>query len=374
MKRVSIIITLFCVLTAATGLFLFYVYQKERQVDFRESTEAGNISAAEGLEISVSKYFWHDTMKSFLSMEDPKRWNSVLSFGTSGLQAETGLEKWKDFHRTIQAEEEGKYKTSELCFALRHSPEFGLAMKENPIVYNVYNGTNAYFTFDLHQPGVKVDTSEIPGGYGIYWTYFTKSRRDDMPYFGLNEVDIYYQPLDPEISVRGLSIDGGIRYILLLLYKSGETYYIRLYNVRGGIPGEQLEEIPLSCGILSDRSVITIESEEDFFVVGIREDDSADAKAYGYVIAENETEKWKIAMEVPDYKGGTGSEKEDVALAFDGRKLARVSCGQKIRVSVYDATGLQYSGCIETSLGNFNEEGKDGYSIRQRELECRWKE
>ena len=93
-----------------------------------------------------------------------------------------------------------------------------------------------------------------------------------------------------------------------------------------------------------------------------------------YVIAENETGKWNIAMEVPDYKGGTGSEKEDVALAFDGRKLARVSCGQKIQVSVYDATGLQYRGCIETSLGKFNEEGKNGYSIRQRELECRWKE
>lgn len=229
--------------------------------------------------------------------------------------------------------------------------------------FSVVSENACYFCFsnrtaDNHL----VDTSLIPGGYGIYILPYGRIEQENYHgsahYEGYDvladELRVFY-PIDPQARILGLALSEDQK-VLLLHTAENEKHVVTVISTE---TGEALQRYELA--EYTDDSIYEVIALDDAFIIQI---DSS----YSVLNQKSETEWELLYQTVP-----TEIEKDesftplhswyDLEYAFDGERIAVISsairsdgrgdgCG--FTVAVYDAEGLQYYGEFESSLDKAN--------------------
>ena len=126
--------------------------------------------------------------------------------------------------------------------------------------YSAITADSCYFTFDCHTfSGKLVDTSLIPGGYGLYrLPYTTNDDGTTEPQTGALEMVC---PLDPDAELCGMRLDPTGTRLLLFTVKN-DAYILTVIDLRSM---QQLQQLPI-CE-LGENSVIQNYDGGDFFTV-----------------------------------------------------------------------------------------------------------
>lgn len=191
-----------------------------------------------------------------------------------------------------------------------------------------------YFWFSNRtRNGKTVDTSRIPGGYGVYLLPLVESQWSDWAEGMLPDPDglrVFY-PVDPaaEILHAGLSRD---ETRLLLYTRENGKYMLRVIGLSSG---ELLQELTIAaCSGDADEEWLNIFELPDF--ICLRQSDST-----LYVLTEREDGQYQLALQCPltgaDDLWFTTSGAN--TMAFDGTRL--VIAGNNTRYAAY-AGGTVY--------------------------------
>lgn len=256
-----------------------------------------------------------------------------------------------------------------------YSPNFESAVTENAM----------YFTFHTHtEKGNVVDTSLIPGGYGIYILPYTIDAETGITTALADELRMF-SPLDPEMEIETIYTDKTGK-TMMVLYRLGEQYRVRLIDLKTG-------------EVLCDDTVVAKSPEglarwsifadygDDIFLVnaipapewtgqeendGYREWDAYrknNARLTVFGKKEDGTYgKLLDANEIVEYAGGG-------YMAFEAGRFVQVVDVYDMCVSVFVYTneGLAYKGSITSS---FREALKQVEESRCADeiwgVECRW--
>lgn len=225
--------------------------------------------------------------------------------------------------------------------------------------FNAIAEEELYFTFDTHsQDGVVVDTSLIPGGYGIYCLPFDGSLegseenadRISTDVDGLQKV----YSLDPQIDVIYLHLNGKKDKLMLHAEEKGK-YVVTVIDIA---TMDTLQKIEIMDW---DEDYGNQIYEKDDFTVNIVHKPKEEGVVETVVLAENEKGEYEIAFiseiqnkEIPSFNIS------NMYLDFDGTRLAmsgfledeeqyyRQTCN--VFVAVCDANGMQYYGEYRNSL------------------------
>lgn len=231
-----------------------------------------------------------------------------------------------------------------------------------------------FFTFrSLAQNGLPVDTSLIPGGYGIYCLPYSWESIDGID-FSKIDVDAMklFCPLDPDAQVKQIAIsnDGKTLYVIS---RKNTAYYAQMIDAE---TGEILAKDIYLWETEDSWHEMILTVEEDFAVVRFAfneknefsQDTSRDIELR--VLGKKQSGEWGLAMAATAPWEAAG-----FRYAFDGEKLAEVSFYTTdclINVSVYSAEGLLYRGEIAHSYyPDSNQETGDRYP-QMKILQCRW--
>lgn len=216
-----------------------------------------------------------------------------------------------------------------------------------------------YFTFDPHSAnGVTMDTSEIPGGYGIYRLPYAEDRHDEsgQKVCGVDAdgLEMVYA-LDPEIHVLYLCTDPGQTKLLLHAVENGK-YVLTVIDLA---TMETLQKLELMDYDLANYSS-TIFDEGSFIVMLVQNWEEPTGRAT--VISVNDEGEYAFQY-VCGLRANAASyyrSAAQTAFAFDGEKLAISGFPQdgvygsmltcNLYLEVYDASGLLYYGEFKNSL------------------------
>ena len=222
-----------------------------------------------------------------------------------------------------------------------------------------------------------VDTSRIPGGYGIYILPYVQSEADSFPdtYLCADQLACFF-PLDPAVEIRhlGLTPDGSA---LVLHTVENNTYYVTLIDCK---TGDTLQKLAVS----------DFEPEDDYVNITETEDFVCIQQTQGRicVLTQDADGLYQIALRsdyLPDnlYAPVYATVR---AMAFDGRRLVIVNNDETVLsndgpsaaaylagstealitpdgtyvdncgfvLTVFDETGLAYSGGYVSSLEGCN--------------------
>lgn len=208
--------------------------------------------------------------------------------------------------------------------------------------------------------GNPVDTSLIPGGYGIYILPYgqTETKGDDGTHYGydvfVDELRVFY-PLDPQTRILEMALSEDQKTLLLHTEENGK-HVVTVIQAENGEISQRFE-----LADYSEDSICEIVSVKDTFIVRI---DTS------YSVLNRKSEKeWELLYQtVP-----TEMEKNESFIplhgwyehkyAFDGERMAVVaheivsngrgdSCS--FVLAVYNKEGLQYYGTYESSLDKAN--------------------
>ena len=277
------------------------------------------------------------------------------------------IEKINDFFRIPVLEEErhsisiGKNQQGEIYHT-------GSGNGESDFFYmwtfNALAEDALYITFDTHsRDGVVVDTSLIPGGYGIYRLPYDGSlegsvENADRISAKVDELEMVY-PLDAQIRVKHLQLNGNKDKLLLHAEENGK-YVVTVIDIS---TMEMLQKMEVMDW---DKDYGYQIYEKDNFVVVMVHKPQEEGKIEAVVFNENEegTLENSFISEVQN-KNIPSFDTSNLYLAFDGNRLAmagfleeeeqdyRETCN--VFVAVCDAEGLQYYG----EYGNSLETGYD---------------
>ena len=257
-----------------------------------------------------------------------------------------------------------------------YSPEFAFVVTDNALC----------FTFQTHTAkGNTVDTSLIPGGYGIYILPYTIDTETGITTAHADELRLF-SPLDPEAEIKVIYSDKSQK-TLMVVYCLGEKYYVRLIDLTSG---ETLcdDAIVTEWPEGTDRWSIFADYGDDMFLVNavpfpVR-GESDDTVSY---VEDSESFYEKNAILAVYGKNADGTygrlltTNADVEysgggyMAFDNGRFVQVVnlYSLCLRVYVYTDEGLVYKADISSSLRD---------SLRQVEeyenadvlwgVECRW--
>ena len=231
--------------------------------------------------------------------------------------------------------------------------------------YAVGDG-DVYLTFNTHsEKGEVVDTSRIPGGYGIYHFPYDLEKEEIYP----EKLQMVYS-LDPNLDVQDLARDA-----------RGEN--LLLFTIEDGIEETDLymSVIDIATMSLVDKFNIS-ESREDVAGVDylVLEEDYMVIMTYGDIIVfsidENGTYKkeFEVANEVFRVLGLEEDEyyellQNDTEYDWNGRQLIFTNnlynvngyMGTNFYVGVVDKNGLQYFATYDTSLQSPVSKDENGY-------------
>lgn len=223
---------------------------------------------------------------------------------------------------------------------------------------------NAYFTFNTHSYNdVVVDTSLIPGGYGIYHFPYDESKNEIYP----EKLQMVY-PLDPNIIIQDLTIDQRGEHLLLFTEEDDGIY---------------MSVIDIATMKLEDKIVVSQLGEDDTFY-GIDYyslfEDYMVVNTFGelVVFTIDEEGNYKREFEVSrkvleshnmDETGNTQIAGADTVYDWDGEKLVFANhiynvngyMGCNFYVGVVDEKGLQYFASYDTSLCSTPSKDENGY-------------
>lgn len=226
----------------------------------------------------------------------------------------------------------------------------------DPTVYTVCMDNAFLFTFDTRtHNGEIVDTSLIPGGYGVYVLPFTR-REDDQhaPSVDLDGLRLFY-PMDPKTKICDyvISPDGGKLYIV---YTLDGKCHMAVVDTK---TGEELANV-----FVKDIDLIGTDNvssfgfaENDFYCATMvwSKDDGQKADCKTVVFAPDAAGAWDIAMLCEDEETSLLIMTDQTYFAFDGKRLVQVvpygtfSDGL-YSVCVITEEGTVYEGVINSSL------------------------
>ncbi len=213
-----------------------------------------------------------------------------------------------------------------------------------PRFINTNNDRNLFVTFcALAENGQPVDTSQIPGGYGIYILPYVSIEENGggLSYIQPEGLRLF-SPLDTDIEVRklGMSLDGKTLYVVYI--RDGE-YFARIIDA-------ETAEVYADVSLGRDNRLYDSDFNESVFPFeeyvavwnhsGRSEDDRL------FVLGRNADGRMGILMETP-YNDAY----YPMALAFDGEKLATAYTDYyTVQVAVFSEEGLLYHGSFEHSM------------------------
>ena len=211
--------------------------------------------------------------------------------------------------------------------------------------YSAIADDSCYFTFDCHTVGGKlVDTSLIPGGYGLYRLPYT-ANADGTSTPQTDALEMVF-PLDPEAELCGMRLDPTSTRLLLFTVNS-DVYTLTVVDLRSM---QQLQQLPI-CPV-GENYVQANYDGGDFFTVlcGDGSFTLLQAEADGrYTPA--------LTGRLPDE--AIANLYQGFDMAYDGTRLAVVSllCDETQHYYIYgfslcvcDADGLRFWGEYRSSL------------------------
>lgn len=244
--------------------------------------------------------------------------------------------------------------------------------------FNALAENELYFTFDTHsRDGVIVDTSLIPGGYGIYQLPFDSSlegseENADRISADVDGLKMVYS-LDPQIYVMHLHLNGKKDRLLLHAEENGK-YVVTVIDVSNMKTLQKIEIMEW------DKDYGYQVYEDDDFIVSNIHKVQEEGKIEAVVLAENEKGEYEIAFisEIQNKNIPTFNT-SNMYLAFDGKRLAmsgfledekqgyRETCN--VFVAACDASGMQYYGEYRNSLETGYDAERYSYHCQQDGLE-----
>lgn len=244
--------------------------------------------------------------------------------------------------------------------------------------FNALAENELYFTFDTHsRDGVVVDTSLIPGGYGIYQLPFDSSlegseENADRISADVDGLKMVYS-LDPQINVMHLHLNEKKDRLLLHAEENGK-YVVTVIDVSTMKTLQKIEIMEW------DKDYGYQVYEDDDFIVSNIHKVQEEGKIEAVVLTENEKGEYEIAFisEIQNKNIPTFNT-SNMYLAFDGKRLAmsgfledekqgyRETCN--IFVAACDASGMKYYGEYRNSLETGYDAERYYYHCQQDGLE-----
>lgn len=223
--------------------------------------------------------------------------------------------------------------------------------------------TETWFTFTTHTTkGNVVDTSLIPGGYGIYHLSATEVENPAAPCDGIlvDELECIY-PMDPNLEVKALHLTGDGTRLMVCYADESRTLWVDVVSVSDGA---LLQTIEL-CTVPGDFTIYVEADQQQGMVL---------YEAEGRFILLEETDtgvELKLCVVGNRYENFPG-QLFGMNFGWDGERLALVGgyggtwwWGADVALSVYTADGLQYAGFYAGTLnnryGNYQNYAVDGY-------------
>lgn len=252
--------------------------------------------------------------------------------------------------------------------------------------FNAIAENDLYFTFDTHSwNGVVVDTSLIPGGYGIYCLPFDGSlegseENADRISADVDGLKMVYS-LDPQIDVMHLHLNDNKDKLILHAEESGK-YVVTVIEVSTMNTLQKIEVMDW------DKDYGYQIYEEDNFFVNMVHKTQEEGKIEAVVFTENKNAECEIAFisEIQN-KNIPSFNTSNMYLGFDGTRLAmsgfledeeqgyRETCN--LFLAVCDASGMQYYGEYRNSLETGYNLGRYSYHCHRDGLEpivLKWEE
>lgn len=245
-------------------------------------------------------------------------------------------------------------------------PHFAESENYDSFQFNTYyfvGDGDVYLTFNTHSYNQKVvDTSHIPGGYGIYYFPYDLEKEEIYP----EQLQMVYA-LDPNIDVVDLTRDARGENLLLFTMEEAELY---------------MSVIDIQTMTLVEKFNLS-ETREDAWGIDyyVTEEDYVVIVTYADVIvfSIDESGKYKKELEVCHESLNTFLPEDDIyndaylqygtVYDWNGEQLLFADnlynlngyLGTNFYVGVMDANGLQYFATYETSLQSTVSKDENGY-------------
>ncbi len=216
---------------------------------------------------------------------------------------------------------------------------------------SVLTDTGCFFTLAIRTTtGLLLDTSRIPGGYGVYYIPFNET--SDAPNTFMNQLSTVY-PVD-ETAAEIISLQTTVDKSRLLLVTKEDGAY--MLTVIDAVTMEQLQKMKLF-DVTEDMSFDTIYTYDDYIVP---------YASNGRFLVMTENDKGVYEIQISAELGEAKSLRYSPSLSapvmdFDGRRLvvsnfqttvdyhySNVACG--FYLAVFDQSGLIYYGQYDHSL------------------------
>lgn len=223
-----------------------------------------------------------------------------------------------------------------------------------PQFYKVWTDDMFYFTLDVRaEDGSIVDTSQIPGGFGIYRLPIYTSEKSGVSsgVFGVDEMELFY-PLDPDQPVIRLGLSGNGE-CLYLIYRADGVIRAKIIDAE---TAETLVDEALGNADAFDKtgsSFVTFNGE-DYYVTEVVRNDREAENSEIFVLGKKPDGTWGIRMHTTGY---ASRQWKDGTSAYDGERLALLTYEDRyFRIIVYSEEGELYRGMITASLFLSNDE------------------
>lgn len=248
--------------------------------------------------------------------------------------------------------------------------------------YNVLTEKECYFTFNSYSVGEEVmDTSLIPGGYGIYCLPYddtVEGCEEDSDMFDVNADRISVDAeglkmvysLDPQIDVMLLHLNDKKDKLILHAEEYGK-YVVTIIDVTTMETLQKIEVMEWSKGYDYGYQIY----EEGDFIVTVVHKTKEEGRIEAVVIEENEQGEYKIAFccdiqnkDIPSFDTSA------MYLEFDGKRLAIAGFleeeepyyreSSNLFLAVCNASGMEYYGEYRNSL-------ETGFDADRYSYQCR---
>lgn len=213
-----------------------------------------------------------------------------------------------------------------------------------PEFYNVGNEEALFFTFDAKaKDGSCVDTSMLPGGYGIYKipTYHEVRNGINFQLYEYDKLQMFY-PIKQDWSILKLGITLNGKALLLVYAADGECHA----RIMDSATAETLADFILGseAEFMSGNGTELV-LKDDYIVLKLLKQENSRI----FVIGQSEGGQWEVLMQTTAYASQHDITLHDVA--FDVNRLAEVSYKNgSFQIIVYSKDGTEYQGEVQTSL------------------------
>ncbi|MBR5712917.1 MAG: hypothetical protein IKX54_04905 [Lachnospiraceae bacterium] len=211
------------------------------------------------------------------------------------------------------------------------------------------------FTFTTHtNDGAVVDTSLIPGGYGVYTLPYAKYEGETYtPGVDLDELRLFY-PLDPNSEIDDFTISPDRTKLFVVYTLDGRSRLLVLDTKTGAALGDAETGIVVPNG---DGNVHCYGfAENDFYcaTLALTQESIKRLDTKTIVVAPDAAGVWNVAMLCDDEDTVLSIMTEKTYFAFDGKRLVQVvpsfynsGC---ITITVISEEGIVYEGVVSDSF------------------------